>query len=134
MAGERVGTRLTKAVRRWLERAEHEYVLRRSGGNQTCPWCRQGVNHFTGTHVRTFTPDPMLDEIVCGNCGGTSIWKWEMGFVFITAGDRPPAADAAPGFSDSDFIRGVVANVCAAIAERETRRRAALQPRGDHGG
>jgi len=92
--GERYTTPLLKWVRRWLERAEANYVLKKLGGIQKCPWCRRwmGTNEATAWHE--YEEDPMLDVHCCGHCGGTSIWRWELGFFFVRPLTPPNEGDA----------------------------------------
>lgn len=120
----RRGTWLTTKVRAWLEKAEAEHVARKCGGDQRCPWCCQWMNHFTTTHIRPYR-DGMLDEIVCGNCYGTSFWKWELGFVFITAGEIPAKAEKAIEKPEGAFLAGIVADIRQTIAERVRLRQGA---------
>jgi len=102
--GDRWITGFPRRVRRWLERCEAALVDERCGGNQRCPWCRQGVNHFKATSI-TATPDGFTDAITCGNCGGSSLWKWEIGFFYICRLVPPPEPPNAYG--DSKFIARV---------------------------
>lgn len=120
----RLGTWLTALIRAWLERAEEKLAARRFGGDQKCPWCNQWQNQFADSHRRDFAPNPMLDELVCGNCGGTSLWKWEMGFILVTAA-RPPDAYSKTGYKVKDgtvspFIQDVTRRALAALPQTET--------------
>lgn len=37
-----------------------------------------------------FNPhDPFLDVLTCGVCGGTSLWRFEIGMIFIKELDPP---------------------------------------------
>jgi hypothetical protein len=65
------------------------------------------MNHFASTRVAAF--DEMLDEITCGNCAGSSIWKWELGFFYVTHGQPPSLPPSA--FGDGEFISGVISKV-----------------------
>lgn len=112
----RRGTWLTRPVRRWLERAESNHAINTCGGDQRCPWCRQWVNQFEGTRIAPLKADLALDEITCGNCGGASAWKWEIGFIFVCSTVPPPAADLPPGWTDGPFIRDVIARIRTALA------------------
>lgn len=95
--------------------------MHRCGGDQRCPWCREWMNRHDSTSTRDFRGG-FLTEICCGNCAGTSIWKWEMGFVYVTAGDRPPAADRPSAFGDGEFIRRVIGEAREVIANRQAVR------------
>lgn len=113
----RLGNWITRPIRRWLERAEAEVAIKRCGGDQVCPWCRRWMNQFQDTRVRDFS-DGFLDEIRCGNCQGSSLWKWEIGFIYVCEGEPPPAAHLESGFTDAPWLRQSIAYARARIAER----------------
>jgi hypothetical protein len=115
----RTSTWLTRLVRNWLEAAEERETLRRCHGDQRCPWCRRWMNQSTYTFTCPFdfaTAAPTLDEFICGHCGGTSLWKWEIGFIYVMRADPPPAPPC--GFGDSEFIQHVIAEAKADLEER----------------
>lgn len=72
--------RIESALSRWLHgRAKHR-ALRRFGGIQKCPWCKQWAQLHEGWHFDSNT-DPTIDALHCGNCGGVSRWRFEMGMM-----------------------------------------------------
>lgn len=125
MSGGRRGSWLTLKVRKWLERAEAAYTLKKCGGDQRCPWCQQWMNQFDGTRIEPFTGNSMMDEITCGNCFGTSLWKWEVGFFFVMAADPPPSSlEEAPNFLEPrGFIEGVIKRAREHLDNRYVARR-----------
>ncbi|MDB5358811.1 MAG: hypothetical protein JWO51_108 [Rhodospirillales bacterium] len=71
-------------LRDWLKRREHERLLRRFGGTQTCPWCRQCAQEGDGPwSLATWERDQFLDVLTCGVCGGTSLWRFEMLMLYV---------------------------------------------------
>ena len=109
---ERIATDLTRIVRRWLEGAEERLAVKHSGGDQRCPWCKQWVNQFSGTSISP-SPDGFTDIITCGNCIGTALWKWEIGFCFL--GRLHPGPEPLSSYADQNFARSVVSNVLAIL-------------------
>jgi hypothetical protein len=81
---------------RWLRRRKEQRLLRRFGGIQTCPWCRQCAQAGEGEwHFKPWVADTSLDVLTCSVCTGTSIWLWGMGMHFMAALDPPkPAFEA----------------------------------------
>jgi len=115
---ERRANRITRRVRAWLENAERELTLRQCGGDQRCPWCRRWMNGFLGTECEEF--DSILDELTCGACGGTSLWKWEVGFFYVCEGEPPPAYDVPSAYQNGEFINGVIREAHTKMAARAT--------------
>lgn len=68
------------------------------------------------TCVVPFDGNPMLDEIQCGHCEGSSLWKWEIGFIFVMRADPPPAPECE--FGDGEFITAIISEARKALAER----------------
>lgn len=87
------------AIRSWLDRRREGRLLDRFGGIQTCPWCRQTVQAHAGWKFECNEVDRRLDRLTCGNCGGTSLWLWAMGMMFVGPLDppRPAALHTATG-------------------------------------
>jgi len=79
-------------VHRWLERRFADVLLRRFGGIQVCPWCRQWAQSEPGWHFRAWERDLFLDKLTCGVCGGTSLWRFEMGMIGISPLGPPKPA------------------------------------------
>lgn len=83
--------RIENALFDWLKQRREERLLHACGGIQTCPWCRQIAQSGEGWR---FAPhqDGFHDILTCGVCGGTSLWRFELGMVFAGALDAPKAA------------------------------------------
>ncbi|WP_270374931.1 hypothetical protein [Marinicauda sp. Alg238-R41] len=103
-------------LKRRIEKCEHADLLDRYGGTQGCPWCRQTMQRYPDTRMVTFDGDPMLDEITCGNCGGSSLWRFEIGMVFVCVGEAPKPS-AQSGFKPDPFIERVIASAQKHIAD-----------------
>lgn len=84
----------------------YERLMHRFGGIQKCTWCRQIAQHEQGWGFRAYEPDPGLDVLTCGVCGGTSLWLWGHGMHFIRPLDPPK-----PAFTASDVTPAPQANV-----------------------
>ena len=74
---------ITKSINEWSERRLEKRLLESYGGIQTCPWCTQTVQKKGDWSIVAWDRDPMLDVITCGPCGGTSLWRFEIGFIYI---------------------------------------------------
>ena len=72
-----------------LKRRKEDAMMRRFGGIQQCPWCRQVAQSENGWKFTVCEADPGYDVLTCGVCGGTSKWLWGMGMHFISALDPP---------------------------------------------
>jgi len=70
-------------VRDWSEIKVDDSKLERYGGIQVCPWCRQTAQHGSEWSFKEYDKDPFLDVLTCGNCKGTSLWRFEVGMIFI---------------------------------------------------
>jgi hypothetical protein len=64
----------------WLHGRMIDRLLRRYGGIQMCPWCKQCAQAHDGWHFDSKT-DPCIDALHCGNCGGVSRWRFELGMM-----------------------------------------------------
>lgn len=82
---------LDKAERRllrWLHDRQIDRVLARCGGVQVCPWCNTCAQLAPNTR---FVSTPEVDELHCGNCGGVSRWRFELGMIGLEPiGLTPP--------------------------------------------
>lgn len=85
-----------RAVRRWRD----NQLLRRFGGIQRCPWCRQVAQSGDNWHFEEWERDPFVDVLTCGVCGGTSLWRFEMGMMWIGPLEPPKPASKPAGFYD----------------------------------
>lgn len=81
--------RIEDALFGWLKERREERLLHAYGGIQTCPWCKQIAQSEGDWH---FAPmrDGLHDVLTCGVCGGTSVWRFEFGMMYIGALEPPP--------------------------------------------
>lgn len=100
-----MSARLKDRIRRWLDRDQREGLIRKFGGIQKCTWCRQWAQTGEGWAFETWDRDPMLDKLSCGVCGGTSLWRWEMGFMYIGPLAPPVPDHGAARFYDIEAAR-----------------------------
>lgn len=87
-----MGKRLIDKLRAWLESKREDELMRRFGGIQRCPWCRQWAQDGDGWKFESSDQDQQLDRLTCGVCSGTSLWLWGMGFHFVRPLDPPVPA------------------------------------------
>lgn len=81
---------LERRVMRWLHTRFLDRLLSRYGGIQRCPWCKQCAQAYDGTHFDSES-DPMIDALHCGNCGGVSRFRFELGMIALDPiGLAPP--------------------------------------------
>lgn len=73
----------------WADRKKLKSIVRRHGGFQWCPWCRQCAQSKPGWSITPCSQDPYLDILTCGVCGGTSFWHWEMTMLYVGPFDPP---------------------------------------------
>lgn len=88
--------RLEKKLSAFLNRRRHDRLVRRFGGIQQCPWCRQCAQDGDGWNFKPSKESAGLDALTCGVCGGTSLWLFGMGMHFIRPLDPPKPAFQAP--------------------------------------
>jgi len=72
--------RAKRTVSKWLHERDKRRALWMFGGIQICPWCKQWVQLHDGWHFDSKT-DPDIDALHCGNCGGVSRWRFEVGMI-----------------------------------------------------
>lgn len=85
--------RLEKWLANKLHERAKERALHRFGGIQVCPWCKQWAQLHDGWHFDSET-DPTIDALHCGNCGGVSRWRFEMGMMPLDPiGLSPPPVE-----------------------------------------
>ncbi len=85
--------RIEHRLMRWLHDRMLDRLLRRYGGIQMCPWCKQCAQAHDGWHFDSKT-DPTIDALHCGNCGGVSRWRFELGMMGLEPiGLRAPPVD-----------------------------------------
>jgi hypothetical protein len=107
-----------------LERKRKDEALREYGGIQTCPWCNQWVQLYRGWHFDSKT-EPEWDVLHCGNCKGTSYWRFELGMFY--AGPRTPPP--TPEISDYGRSCGPVPPVSPPEARRNDEGNPAVESR-----
>nr|GGH99951.1 hypothetical protein GCM10011355_27100 [Aquisalinus luteolus] len=79
--------RIDKVIAR--ARARIECLCEKAYGGWTkCPWCRQIMHAYEGTTADDISETP-FSILRCGNCKGTSIWQWGLGWHFVRPADRP---------------------------------------------
>lgn len=88
--------KLTNAIQRWLDRRNENDLMRRFGGIQRCPWCKQWAQSRDGWHFKADPDNAMLDVLTCGVCQGTSLWMFGMGMHYVK-----PLAPPLPLLSDA---------------------------------
>jgi hypothetical protein len=76
-------TTLEATLENWLRKRRRERALRRFGGLQTCCWCKQCAQDGDGWNFQPWGRDKFLDVLTCGVCGGTSLWRFEIGMMWI---------------------------------------------------
>lgn len=105
---------LIEAVHEWSGRKLDDYRLERFGGIQQCPWCRQTANQGEHWTFHAWDRDPMLDVLTCGVCGGTSLWRFELGMMWIGPLEPPKPAYTAVAYYDIDraILRAMEAEGC----------------------
>ncbi len=72
--------RFENALSLWLHERAKERAMKRFGGIQRCPWCKQWAQLHEGWFFDSHT-DPTIDALHCGNCKGVSRWRFEMGMM-----------------------------------------------------
>lgn len=91
---------LVKFAHDWSSRKIKERRLKRFGGVQTCTWCRQEANQGEAWSFKRWEHDPFIDVLTCGCCGGTSLWRFEFGMMYVGALEPPK-----PSFPNKVFYR-----------------------------
>ena len=81
--------RSLKLVADRIERKRKEEASKQYGGIQKCPWCNQWVQLFAGWFFDSKT-EPEWDVLHCGNCKGTSYWRFELGMIYFGPRTAPP--------------------------------------------
>jgi len=78
-------------VYEWVNTKRDSALLDICGGTQKCPYCLQIMGHGEDTPIEPYTEDKGLDVITCGTCGGKSLWRWEIGFLYYGSLTAPVA-------------------------------------------
>jgi hypothetical protein len=93
-------TSLLKLAERWIVRRRERRALRLYGGIQWCPWCRQCAQLGDDWYFREWERDTFLDVLTCGICGGLSLWRFEMGMIYVGPLSPPTPKTPAVDFYD----------------------------------
>lgn len=84
---------LEQRIANWLNRRTLNRLLQRYGGIQQCPYCKQCAQSEPLWYFDSDT-DPSIDALHCGNCGGVSRWRFEMGMLPLEPiGLHPPQTE-----------------------------------------
>ena len=90
-----------------LQKRRFNRLIRRYGGIQTCPWCRQCAQSEGGWSITKWEGNPFHNVLTCGVCSGTSVWHFDVGMVAIGPLDPPKPL---PGFPDNTERDRVIQN------------------------
>ena len=74
----RLRKRADDAIKKVNRRALELY-----GGTQTCPWCKNVAQSDGDWSYKIWDIDKDLDILTCGCCGGTSLWRFEVGSFYV---------------------------------------------------
>jgi hypothetical protein len=91
-------------VAAWLDRRRRDRLLRRVGGIQRCPWCRQIAQEGEGWSLAEWEGNAFHDVLTCGVCGGTSVWHFAMGMHPVGPLAPPRPDPAFPNDIERDRI------------------------------
>ncbi len=111
---------MIQRIENWLlkklqDRVEKR-IIRRYGGIQRCPWCKQWAQLYDGSRFDSET-DPTIDALICGNCGGISRWRFEMGMTPLDPiGLKPPPVSC--DISKIKFVEPVLIETIALEIQR----------------
>jgi hypothetical protein len=86
---------LEARLRNWLKRRHEHALMKRYGGIQWCPWCRQCAQSEGDWRFDPWEVSPTLDVLTCGVCGGTSIWLFAPVMIYMGALNPPMPAHEA---------------------------------------
>jgi transcription elongation factor Elf1 len=92
-------------IGRWADRERKKKLRHRFGGIQTCPWCRQIAQSSGDWRFEEWLRDPMLDVLTCGVCGGSSLWRFELGMIYIGPLEAPRPSNPGVDFYDIKAAR-----------------------------
>lgn len=92
--------RCERRAAEWLAGRSEDRLIKRFGGIQTCPWCRQRVQSKGEWGFACHSTEPQYDLLTCGVCGGTSVWLWGVGMHYIRP-EAPPIPDMSAALAAS---------------------------------
>lgn len=97
----------------WLYHRYLERLMRRIGGIQMCPWCHTCAQAHDGWHFDSKS-DPSVDALHCGNCGGVSNWRFEMGMIPVEPHRAKPPKEPDPmTLTEQQIADGRLSNMVA---------------------
>ena len=82
-------------IHQWIEDRKQNELLKQHGGLQWCPWCHQCIQKYQSV-MMPYSDDKTLDELICGNCRGTSVWLWAVGLIYMFP-NHPPSPSKPEG-------------------------------------
>lgn len=82
---------LVDTLHKWTTRKKEDRLLHEFGGIQKCPWCKQIANQNDSWKFEPYDKDPICDVLTCGVCSGTSLWRFELGMIYMGPLDPPKA-------------------------------------------
>lgn len=95
--------RLEEYAAAWLQRRKEVRLMRRFGGIQWCPWCRQvAQSNAGGWSFKEWEGNQFHDVLTCGVCSGTSVWHFAMGMIPVGPLDPPPPCPDFPDHTERD--------------------------------
>jgi hypothetical protein len=96
---------LIQAINEWSSKKMNERLAHRFGGIQACPWCRQIANQGAEWGFSEWERDPFIDVLTCGVCGGESLWRFEIGMIYIGPLEPPKPSHPAVPYYDIQAAR-----------------------------
>ncbi|WP_269582016.1 hypothetical protein [Roseibium sp. Sym1] len=99
-------SRIVEYIGRWVDRKREEKMMHAFGGIQRCPWCRQWAQSSGDWHFKTYEENPYLDVLTCGVCGGTSLWRFELGMLFEGSLEPPVPESLETGLKEMPSSEG----------------------------
>lgn len=103
-------------ILKWAIKRRDERLLQRFGGIQDCPWCRQCAQSGEGPwSFKAWKRDPFIDVLTCSVCGGTSLWRFELGMFYVGALEPPE-----PAWPDVSYYDVAAAKLIPPIAQEQS--------------
>lgn len=90
---------IMKQIFLWARKRHEAELRKRYGGTQTCPWCRQCAQMEPGWSFTPWEENLFHDVLTCGVCGGTSVWHFAIGMMWVG-----PLHPPKPAFVSSDWM------------------------------
>tara|TARA_B100001146_G_C15984532_1_gene349862 strand:+ start:128 stop:442 length:315 start_codon:yes stop_codon:yes gene_type:complete len=93
---------ILEKLHEWTSNKLEERKIKRLGGIQKCPWCRQIANQGDNWGFKTYEKDNQFDVLTCGVCGGTSLWEFMVLMLYIGPLCPPEPAFKASGYYEDN--------------------------------